>query len=316
MKILLNYTPAEGHMQALRAAAPDATFSVAGDEEGARRLIRDADALLGNRYFLQSIDQARSLRWFQSNSAGMDLVLQAKERLGQVTVTNARGVYSDEIAEHAVALVLALFRRLHELRDDQLRRVWTPRPLATVSGATFLILGWGSVGSAVGRRLHALGGMVHGVARRRMVALSPAGEETVSMEQDWRALLPNTDCLVMALPQTRETRQLVGREELARLRSSAYVVNVGRGKTIDQEALVEALAASRLAGAALDVLEEEPPDAESPVWQVPSLMLTPHVARSREENAPYKWEPLFVENVRRFAAGIPLLNVVDTNGEY
>jgi phosphoglycerate dehydrogenase-like enzyme len=316
MKILLNYTPAEGHLRALRAAAPDATFAVANDEESARRLIRDADALLGNRYFLQSIDHAQSLRWFQSNSAGMDLVLQAKERLGQVTVTNARGVYSDEIAEHAVALVLALFRRLHELRDEQHRRVWAPRPLATVSEATFLILGWGSVGSAIGRRLHALGGTVHGVARTRMVALSPAGQETVSMERDWRALLPATDCLVMALPLTTETRQLVGPEELGRLRSSAYVVNVGRGKTLDQEALVAALAASRLAGAALDVLEEEPPNAESPVWQIASLMLTPHVARSREENPPYKWEPLFVENVRRFAAGIPLLNVVDTQGEY
>lgn len=316
MKILLNYAPGEDHLQALRAAAPGATFSVAADEASARRLIRDADALLGNRYFLQSIDSAERLRWFQSNSVGMDLVLQAKERLGNVTVTNARGVYSDEMAEHAVALVLSLFRRLHELRDEQLRRVWAPRSLSTVSGATFLILGWGSVGSAIGRRLHALGGTVYGVARTRIVALSPDGEETVSAEHDWRGLLATTDCLVLALPLTRETQHIVGRDELVRLRSPAFVVNVGRGKNIDQDALVEALATSRLAGAAVDVLDEEPPDGESPVWRVPSLIITPHVARSREERPPYKWEPLFAENVRRFAAGLPLLNVVDREREY
>ena len=316
MKILLNYAPGKDHLQALHAAAPDATFSVATDEASARRLIRDADALLGNRYFLQSIGEAACLRWFQSNSVGMDLVLQARERLDEVTVTNARGVYSDEMSEHAVALVLSLFRGLHEWRDEQLRRVWAPRPLATVSGATFLILGWGSVGSAIGRRLHALGGTVYGVARTRMVALSPAGQEAVSAENDWRELLATTDCLVMALPLTRETRRIVGANELARLRSSAYVVNVGRGKNIDQEALVEALVASRIAGAAVDVLDEEPPDADAPIWRVPSLIITPHVARSREENPPYRWEPLFAENVRRFAAGLPLLNVVDREREY
>jgi phosphoglycerate dehydrogenase-like enzyme len=316
MKIVLNYAPSEDHLQALRAAAPQATFSVATGEESARSLIRDADAMLGNRYFLQSIDAAERLQWFQSNSVGMDLVLQAGKRLGNVTVTNARGVYSDEMAEHAVALVFALFRRLHELRDEQSRRVWSPRKLTTIAGATFLILGWGSVGAAIGKRLQALGGIVRGASRTRTLSLSPDGEEVLSPEPEWRALLPAVDCLVIALPLTRETRGIVGPEELARLRPSASLVNVGRGKNLDQAALLDALATSRLGGAAVDVLDEEPPDAESPVWRAPSLIITPHVARSREESAPYKWEPLFVENVRRFAAGIPLLNVVDREREY
>lgn len=316
MKILLNYTPGEAHLRDLRAAAPDAVFAVATDDASARHLIGDADAVLGNRYFLQSIDAAERLRWFQSNSAGMDLVLQAAGRLDEVTVTNARGVYSGEMAEHAMALVFALFRRLHEFRDDQLRGRWSPRALDTIAGARFFILGWGSVGSAIARRLHAFGGSVRGAARKRSVALSASGEEVFSDDGDWRAQLGRVDCLIVALPLTRETVRIVGAPELALLAPTAFLVNIGRGKTVDQEALVQSLIESRIAGAALDVLDEEPPAAESPVWGLSSLILTPHVARSREKSHPFRWEPLFVENVRRFAAGIPLLNVVNRELEY
>ena len=315
MKILLNYAPSDAHLDALRSAAPAATFSIASGEETARELIADADAVLGNRYFLQSIDRARRLRWFQSSSVGMDLVLQARPVLRNITVTNARGVYSAEMAEHAVALVFALFRRLHELRDAQVRREWTPRKLETISGASFLILGWGSVGSAIGKRLHALGGNVRGVARNRIIALD-GEEETLAGATDWRALLPRVDSVVMALPLTAATRGIVGREEIARLEPSATLVNVGRGKTLDETALVAALTESRVAGAALDVFAEEPLDANSPLWSAPSLLITPHVARSRETAPPYKWEPLFVENLRRFAEAKPLINVVDLDREY
>ena len=316
MKIVLNYVPADEHRAALQAAAPHATYAVAGTEDEARVLIRDADALLGNRWFLQSVAAAERLRWFQSNSVGMDLVLRARPHLANVVVTNARGVYSAEMAEHALALILSLFRGLHELRDAQREARWAPRPLRTIAGSTFLVLGWGSLGQAIGRRLQALGARVHGAGRNRIVTLGDGGRETVAAECDWRSLLSSIDCLVLALPAVDETRHLAGAGELRLLRPNAFVVNVGRGPTLDERALIDALRESRIAGAALDVLENEPADAASEVWRVPSLIVTPHVARSREEAPPFRWEPLFVENVRRFAAGEPLLNVVDPERGY
>ncbi len=131
----------------------------------------------------------------------------------------------------------------------------------------------------------------------------------------WRARLPETDILVLALPLTPETRQLVGREELAALPHGAFVVNVGRAQTLDEDALLQGLHDGRLGGAGVDVLRDEPPPPDHAAWAEPNLLLTPHVARSPEE-PPFRWEPLFVENLRRFAADEPLLNVVDVDAGY
>jgi phosphoglycerate dehydrogenase-like enzyme len=316
MKIVLNYSPSEPHWDELRHAAQGARLDIATDEASARDLVHEADAVLGNRYFLQSIERATRLRWFQSNSVGMDLVLRARDYLRDVTVTNVRGIYSTEMAEHATALVSSLFRGLHELRDAQRDKRWAPRVLRTISGSSFLILGWGSVGAAIGKRLRALGGVVRGVGRTRTVVLSAGGEELLSAGADWRVLLPEVDCVVMALPLTSRTRGIVGDRELASMKSTAYVVNVGRGGTLVESALIAALKESRLAGAALDVFEDEPIENASALWSIPSLLITPHVARSREQMPPYKWESLFVENLRRFVEGRPLLNVVDLEREY
>ena len=131
----------------------------------------------------------------------------------------------------------------------------------------------------------------------------------------WKTALATTDLLIMALPLTPETRYLMGVDELAALPPHACVVNVGRGDTLDEAAVLAALRAGRLAGAALDVLEAKPPPVDHPLQAEPKVLLTPHVARSLE-TPPFRWEPLFVENLRRFAAGEPLLHVVDRQAGY
>jgi phosphoglycerate dehydrogenase-like enzyme len=167
----------------------------------------------------------------------------------------------------------------------------------------------------IARRLAALGARVEGVRRNhRGAAMDDAGFPVWGPD-GWRARLPHVDLLFMALPLTPETRSLVGRAELAALPRHARLVNVGRGGTADEAALLEALAAGRLAGAALDVLEEEPPSADFAGWAEPRLIVTPHVARS-VESPPHRWEPLFVENLRRFASGEPLCNVVSREAGY
>ncbi len=317
MNVLLMYPPSASHQAALLAAAPGAALVIAASETDAARLIRDADVVMGNRYFLQSFPHARRLRWMQSNSMGVDHILAgAGPSLRRIVLTCARGVYDDDVADHAVALVLALVRGIPEARDGQREQRWSRRPLRRLAGLRALVLGWGGVGRGIARRLAALGFQVEGVRRR--TAAAPAPDETsfvIHGPETWRAALARMDVLVLALPLTAQTRRIVGAGELAALPAGALVVNVGRGGTLDESALLEALRQGRLGGAALDVLEQEPPPPGHPLWTEPRLLLTPHLGRS-PETAPFRWEPLFVENLRRYAAGEPLLNVVDQEAGY
>jgi phosphoglycerate dehydrogenase-like enzyme len=310
------YEPSPEHRAELERAAPSACLRVATDEATACNLIANADAVLGNQYFLQSLPRAQKLRWMQSNSMGVDLLLSSGAMLQNVTVTCARGIYADEIAEHGLALLLALLRELHHARDAQHTRRWERRALKRVADSRVLLMGWGSVGQATALRLRALGARVD--VLRRLHHGEPAENEwgvTVHGPGDWREVLSVADAVIVTLPLTSSTRNIVGEEELAALPPHAVLVNIGRGGTVDESALLRALGSGRLAGAALDVLAREPPEATDLLWSEPNLLLTPHVARSLER-PPYRWEPLFVENLRRFACGEPLLNVVDSDAGY
>ncbi len=310
------YQPSAEHLAALQAVAPNAELCVARDEAHAAQLIGDAEVVLGNRYFLQSLPFAQRLRWMQSNSMGVDRILSAGARLDDVVLTNARGVYDDELAEHALALILALVRQLHYARDDQQALRWQRRSLRTVSGMQAFILGWGGIGQALAQRLLALGVRVH-AARQSHVGSPTTDAQGVTMHgrETWRAALPRIDILLLALPLTPATHHVVGAAELAALPADALVVNVGRGGTLDERALLHALQRDQLRGAGLDVLEHEPLPADHPLWREPKVLITPHVGRSLEQ-PPFRWEPLFVENVRRYVRGEPLLNVVDQRRGY
>jgi phosphoglycerate dehydrogenase-like enzyme len=311
LKVLLMYQPSPSHLQELQAAAPDAQFLFATDEASAAALITDADAVLGNRYFTQSLPQAKRLRWMQSNSTGVDLILQERARLEGVVLTRAAHVYDAELADHAVSLLLALIRGLHIFRDQQTAHRWERRSLRSFSGMQTLVLGWGGVGQAIARRLQSFGFSVEG-ARRSSVR---DDDFVVHDAGTWRQRLPRVDALVLALPLTRETRHLVGSEELGALPPGAFVVNIGRGETIDEAALLQLLQNEHLGGAGLDVFSDEPLRSEHPAWSEPRLLVTPHVGRS-PESTPFRWEPIFVENLRRFAAGEQLLHVVDKDRGY
>jgi phosphoglycerate dehydrogenase-like enzyme len=315
LNVLLMYRPNPEHEEALRRAAPTAIFESAADEQSAADLIREADAVLGNRYFLQSLPYARRLRWMQSNSTGVDLILRAGSALDDIVVTSARGVYDDEVADHAVALVLGLARGLHTARDAQRERRWERLQLETLRGRRALVVGWGGVGQAIARRLRSFGVQVEGVRRRIEASTQDDEGFVVHPPSAWRARLPEMHILVLALPLTHETHHIVGPAELRALPHDAFFVNVGRAQTVEEDALLDALVRGRLAGAALDVVMEEPPRPDHPIWSEPRLLITPHVARSPEE-PPFSWEPLFVENLRRFASGEQLLNVVDVSAGY
>ena len=252
------------------------------------------------------------LRWVQSLAAGPDAVLRAGFA-EDVVITSGAGLHSATVTEHALALLLALVRRLPAAGRAQAEHRWARelgglQPLhpegavTTLLDARVLVWGFGAIGQTLAPVLRALGASVRGVARS-------AGERSgfpVVAEADLEAELAGTDVLVMVLPATEATRHALDARRLALLPPHALVVNVGRGTTVDEAALAGALTAGRLGGAALDVTETEPLPADSPLWDAPGLVLTPHAAGGRPVGA----DALVAENVAALLAGRELRNVV------
>src|SRR5690606_1504724 len=251
------------------------------------------------------------LRLVQSLSAGVDGILAAGFR-EDVPIAAGAGLHSATVTEHALALLLTLVRRLPECREAQARHEWSSelgglQPLhpegriTTLLGARVLIWGFGQIGQTLAPLLRALGAEVRGAARS---AGERAGFEVIA-DGDVLAALPETDVLINILPATEATAGIVGEEVLAALPDHALLVNVGRGATVDQEALRAALEAGTLGGAALDVTEPEPLPAEDPLWDAPRLLITPHAAGGRPVGADER----IARNLRALVDGDELAHV-------
>jgi phosphoglycerate dehydrogenase-like enzyme len=251
---------------------------------------------------------ASRLRWVHTASAGVDNVLSPEIAASAVIVTNSRGVFDGAIAEYVLGLVLAFAKDLPGTWDRQHRRVWKHRDTERVAGTVTVIVGIGPIGRTIARLLRALGMHVHGVGRTARDDDPDFG--TVAASADLARLLPEADYVVLAAPLTEQTRGMVGAAELAALRPSARLINVGRGELVVEADLVDALRAGRLAGAALDVFEREPLPPSSPLWDMPGVLVSPHMAADtvgwRDQLAE-----LFLDNLRRWCAGEPLRNIVD-----
>ncbi|WP_129339337.1 NAD(P)-dependent oxidoreductase [Cellulomonas endophytica] len=277
---------------------------------------RDAEALVvwGHRgeALAEAARDLGGLRWVQGLAAGDDALLAAGFA-PDVVLTTGVGLHTRPVSEHALALVLALVRRLPAAGRAQAEHRWSrelggPQPLhpdgpvTTLLDARVLVWGFGEIGQALAGYLSALGARVRGVARS-------AGERAGFDVVDDGALddeLADTDVLVMVLPQAPATERALDAGRIAALPDHAYVVNVGRGSTGDEEALLAALREGRLAGAALDVTATEPLPAGSPLWDEPRVLLTPHAAGGR----PVGSDALVAENAAALVAGLPLRNVV------
>lgn len=247
-----------------------------------------------------------NLRWVQAMTAGPDALLAAGLPDG-VQITVGRGFHDATVTEHATALTLALTTRLPYFLGRQAEHAWAGpgfRPLlasdrlATIIGAEVLIWGFGSIGQHLAPVLTALGARVRGVASS---AGQRAGYECFT-DADLPTLLPQTDALVLVLPSTAETRHVLTAERLALLKPTSVVINVGRGTCVDEAALDAALRSGRLGGAGLDVFESEPLPAESPLWDAPNTIITPHAAGGR----PLGVEAAVRANVAHLLAGEPL----------
>ncbi|KAJ5542074.1 2-hydroxyacid dehydrogenase [Penicillium sp. DV-2018c] len=277
----------------------------------------DAEVLVtwGNKAtnLRDAAERMKNLRWIQSLAAGPNDVLSAGFDASRIAITTGSGLHDETVAEHALGMLLNAARRFYEMRDYQTRGEWpghlgglqpdrAPGTFRTLKGANITIWGFGNIAKTLAPVLTALGANVTGVARSAGVR---NGFEVVA-EDRLNEILPKTDALVMILPGSESTKGALSAERLKLLPSHAWVVNVGRGTSVDEDALVEALEKGNIGGAALDVFSVEPLPKESKLYAAPNLVLSPHAAGGR----PREPEALIAYNLRRLIAGQELKNII------
>ena len=269
------------------------------------------------------IPRASSLRWMQQWGAGTDWLMRYPQ-VAQVdfVLTNASGVHAIPISEHILSLLLAFGRQLDLAIRAQVRREWRQpqgmngdpgRPVFELAGKTMLVIGVGAIGARTAEVAAALGMRVWGVRRDPTIAVPHV--EAIHGSERLPELLPGADFVVLTVPLTRETRGMIGEPELHAMKPSAYIVNIGRGATIQQPALVRALQEGWIAGAGLDVFEREPLPADSPLWEMENVIVTAHYS-GRTPRYEERAMSIFLDNLQRYVEGKPLRNVVDKGVGY
>ena len=282
--------------------------------------IADADIFAGWTLKPEQFARAAKLKWIHATAAGVDQLMRDDIRRSPVVITNSSSVLTLPMAEHTLALMLALARRFPSAVRYQEKRHWAqqeiwdeiPHP-RELHGSTLVVVGYGAIGRELGRRVHALGMKVIGVKRDPSRGAEHA-DRVVAAEQ-LEEVLGEGDFVVLATPVTPQTQRLFGQRQFAAMKATGYFINIARGVLVDTEALVGALRERVIAGAAIDVAEREPLVPESPLWTAPNLFITPHLAAVSEP----LWQrhaALLFENLDRWFASRELLNLVDKERGY
>jgi phosphoglycerate dehydrogenase-like enzyme len=321
-------------LELIRAAAPGArlvTVSVEGLADGP---LDDVEVMLrgwlSSDAFDRLLARAPRLAWVHSATSGVERALTPASRERGLIVTNARGVFSRPIAEYVLMMILAVSRRLPQLLELQRERTWQPLEGAELRDVTVGIVGLGSIGRAVGALATAFGCRVVAVRRRPDeegsggTGSEASGDDRTFGEvmldrvggpETLPELLAESDFIVLAAPLTPETEDMINAETLALVKPGAWLINVARGRLIDERALLRALRDGTLGGAVLDTFRDEPLPPMSSFYDLPNVIVTPHTAWSSGRVLDRSVE-LFCDNLRRFSKGEPLLNVVDPAAGY
>lgn len=306
-RILIYHPDAERYAERLARRLPSANFVATSEPGTFHRELPESDVLLAQHFPPDALAAAPRLRWIQVTSSGTEFLHGREDALAGRILTNGRGVHAEPIADYVMGALVMLQQGMAERFRDQLAKRWRRGPIRTLAGRRVAIVGLGPIGQEVARRAKVFAMSVTGV--RRSNRPCPAVDRLLTPDRLPEAL-GDADFVVLAVPGTTETREMIAAAELAAMKPGAYLVNVSRGSVVDEPALIEALTDGRVAGAALDVFATEPLPQDNPLWTLPSVVVTPHIAGMRTDYEDRLLD-IFCDNLERFAQDQPLLNLVD-----
>lgn len=301
----------EGYCEELTRLAQGYHLLITPDEAELRPFLEEIEIAAG-RISHELIAQMSRLRWFQQWGAGADWLRRYPAfAQSEVILTNVSGVHAIPISEHIFALLLALARRLPEAWQAQRAHDWHRQTMGEVfelAGKTMVLVGVGDIGERTAQIASAM--EMHVIGVRRNPDRPASGVDRIVGPAQLHKVLPEADFLVLTVPLTPETEHLIGEAELRLLKPSCILINIGRGRTVDQAALIRALQEERIGGAGLDVFDPEPLPANSPLWDLPNVLITAHYA-GRTPAYDTRALEIFLDNLARYMNGQPLRNVVD-----
>lgn len=319
LKLAVISPPNLPYLSLLSKLPADTDVTIGFSEDELRDVIPTADVIMngmnGGNLFTTFFPQAKSVRWVHSLSAGVENILTPELVNSSVPLTNARGVFAESLGEFVIAAALFFAKDLRRMVRSQEAAKWDQFDVEVLYRQSMAIVGYGEIGRAAARRAKALGMKVYATRRRaELLKDDPIVDEGFSPER-MTEMIAKSDYVVAAAALTPESRDLIGEREIAAMKKTAVIMNVGRGPVINEAALVRALQGDRIRGAALDVFDKEPLPDGHPFWAMKNVLLSPHCADHTEgwlEDAA----GFFVENFHRFAKGEPLQNVVDKKAGY
>ena len=316
--IVLSRVIKEQHISKLKETAEKAGAKICfvEDEKDIPEDFSDAEVLYG--FGTEYAKNNPALKWLCVPSAGVDYLMGEDAFANkECLLTNSSGAYGVTIAEHIITVSLMMMRKLTLTYEESLRGVWgSPKPQKSLKDCRITVLGTGDIGTCFAKRAKAF-------EPKTIIGVNRSGKcpdpcyDSISVIGDLDRVLPDTDLLVMSLPDTKETKGILSKERLALLPKDAFIVNVGRGSAIDEDALSELLEKDELGGAALDVFRTEPLPSDSPLWKTKNLLITPHVAGNL--TLAYTLDTnvdMFCEDLLNYAQGLPLKNLVDRTKGY
>lgn len=316
MYILVTPPVNKRQKETLRAAAPGQEMVFHQKDEVTKEDLMRAQIILGNLSDPKDLALCSRLKWIQLNNAGTEGYCEPGVLPKGALLANATGAYGLAISEHMIGCLFELRKKLHLYRQNQAAHLWKSEGFVdVVEGSRVLVIGFGDIGSAFGRKMKALGCQVIGVKRR--ITEKPEWLEGLYPMEDLDRLLPWADVVAMSLPGNPATYHVLDQRRISLLKKNAVVINVGRGMAIDTDALTDALLAGRIAGAALDVTDPEPLSKDHPLWDAKNALITPHISGGFA--LPETLEQivrLFADNLRRYFAGMPIGNLVDLTTGY
>jgi len=321
MKVLISFDLPKTYVNKIRNLSKSIEVLQSEDKKEALRLIENADVLFAGFFSRDLFLAARRLKWIQAWGAGVDRLLIPEVVNSEVVVTNAGGIHPTPISEHVIGLMLCLSRKLHLFIRNQAQRKWeryesseSTEQIEELSGKTIGIVGLGRIGTEIAKKAKCLGMRVIATKRDLTRSASTCIDQLLP-STDLNQLLTESDFVVLSLPLTEETRGMIGESQLRNMKRTGYLINVSRGKIVQENKLIDALRKGWIAGAGLDTFESEPLPQKSELWDFQNLIITPHIAGQ----TPYYMERLtniFCENLNQFIHKKPLINVVDKGAGY